>query len=234
MSAIGYIHKIQDLQDPTSAFLVSKLVAGAYRLKPVFDVGLPITISILNRLVASLPYITSSPFEKTLYQAMFLLAFNSFARIGAITSNNSTSHSRALQYSDVNIHSLRGEPNKVSVTFRFYKHNLTASPYTISFAHGPTDFSAVSSLVEYFKIRGNYAGPLFCHADQASVTRVTFDRCLHRALSFCKSDGSRFKGLSFRIGAATYATQNNMSDSQIRALGRWSSNAFRKYIRLSG
>ncbi|KAK6195007.1 hypothetical protein SNE40_000528 [Patella caerulea] len=38
---------------------------------------------------------------------------------------------------------------------------------------------------------------------------------------------------SFRIGGASLAAHNGLSDSQIRQLGRWRSDAFRKYIRPS-
>ena len=42
-----------------------------------------------------------------------------------------------------------------------------------------------------------------------------------RALAFCDLDCSSYKSLSFRIGAASLAAENGMSDAQIRGLGRW-------------
>jgi hypothetical protein len=50
-------------------------------------------------------------------------------------------------------------------------------------------------------------------------------------VSVCGLDSSRYKGHSFRIGAASLSAEKGLSDSQIRAMGRWNSNAFRKYIR---
>jgi RES domain-containing protein len=38
-------------------------------------------------------------------------------------------------------------------------------------------------------------------------------------------------GHSFRIGAASFAAEKSLSDAQVRFMGRWNSNAFRKYIR---
>ena len=55
---------------------------------------------------------------------------------------------------------------------------------------------------------------------------------LSLAIKYCGLDPSRYKGHSFRIGAASLAADAGMSDAQIRALGRWQSNAFHKYIRI--
>ncbi|MGL5102545.1 MAG: hypothetical protein ACRC6N_08390, partial [Plesiomonas sp.] len=40
-----------------------------------------------------------------------------------------------------------------------------------------------------------------------------------------------FSSHSFRIGAATTAAQKGLSQHQIQTLGRWSSEAFKSYIR---
>ena len=65
------------------------------------------------------------------------------------------------------------------------------------------------------------------------MARETFALQLSEAVRLCGLDPSRYKGHSFRIGAASHAAAQGMSDSQIRILGRWKSNAFHKYIRVS-
>ena len=164
---------------------------------------------------------------------MFLLAFNSFARIGEITVNHTHAEKQVLLASDITLLLSSDHSYRVTVTFRFFKHNLTASPHTISFGCGPTDVSAIEMLLQFMKMRGSHDGPFFCHSDKTPVSRSNFDHILRRSLQFCQLDTTRYKGHSFRIGAATYAAQSNLSDSKIRALGRWSSNAFKSYIRLS-
>ncbi|MES9882606.1 MAG: site-specific integrase [Sedimenticola sp.] len=227
LSAIGYVHKLNSFPDPATDFLVKKLVAGAYRLRPSFDVRLPITVPVLNKLNESLSHVTTSLYEQYLFRSMFLLAFSAFARIGEITLHSSGNSCKTMQLADVSIiHN-----QSVEVTFRFYKHNIKAVPHTVSFSHGPTTYSAVRALETYLAVRGKAPGPLFLHHNKKPVTRGAFDHLLHRALAFCRLDSSRYKGHSFRIGAATVAAQNNLSDAQIRDLGRWSSNAFRRYIR---
>jgi hypothetical protein len=51
------------------------------------DARLPITRSILHRMLVALPYICSSPFYQILYRSMFLLAFYGFLRVGEMTRN---------------------------------------------------------------------------------------------------------------------------------------------------
>lgn len=64
------------------------------------------------------------------------------------------------------------------------------------------------------------------------VPRVMFTEKLSTALKFFGLDPSRYKGHSFRIGAAPHAAGNGIYDAQIRTMGRWKSNTFLKYIRL--
>ena len=87
-------------------------------------------------------------------------------------------------------------------------------------------------LLDYLALRGNQQGALFLTQVRTPVTRDAFALQLSEAIRFCGLDPARYKGHSFRIGAASYAAEQGMSDSQIRTLGRWKSNAFHKYIRV--
>ena len=82
-------------------------------------------------------------------------------------------------------------------------------------------------------MRGATAGPLFLYCPSMPVTRAKFNEQLRGGLQFCHFCPKLFKSRSFRIGAATTAAAQGMSESQIRLLGRASSDAFMKYIRCS-
>ena len=229
LSALGYIHKITGLSDPTTSFIVSKLMAGAYRSRPSFDLRLPITIAILDQLVDALNHTVPTLYDIQLFKAMYLFAFYTFARIGELTTNILNPHS-SLQLSDIEtLKSASGDI--ILVTFRQYKHNVSGPPHKISFGHGPSKMSPVQALKTYLQLRGSQPGPLFCSITGQPISRHAFDCQLHKTLKFCHLDGSKYKGHSFRIGAATYRAELGDSDAQIRSLGRWHSNAFLKYIR---
>ena len=50
-SAIGYFHKLNGMQDPASSELINKLLQGAKKSRIQVDSRLPITQSILHRLI---------------------------------------------------------------------------------------------------------------------------------------------------------------------------------------
>ena len=103
---------------------------------------------------------------------------------------------------------------------------------TIKGATSPQD-CPLQIMKAYLTMRGATAGPLFLYCPSMPVTRAKFNEQLRGALQFCYFCPKQFKSHSFRTGAATTAAAQGMSDSQIRSLGRGSSDVFMKYIRCS-
>ena len=75
-------------------------------------------------------------------------------------------------------------------------------------------------------------GPLFQFADGSPLTRSRFVTEFRRALSAAGVQAAAYTGHSFRIGAATTAAAKGIPDNIIKALGRWTSEAYQVYIRL--
>ena len=91
----------------------------------------------------------------------------------------------------------------------------------------------VQSFLDYVSVRGIVPGPLFINHDGSLVLRGEFSKMLGSVIRLCNLDPNRYKGHSFRIGAATYAAEQGVSDDKIRHSGRWKSHAFKKYIRIT-
>ena len=96
-----------------------------------------------------------------------------------------------------------------------------------------TEIYPARFLWEFLSVRGVVPAPLFTYPDGLPSLHVEFDASLKQLLHFCGYDTSAFKGHSFRIGAAIAAALRGDSDAQIRAAGRWTSDALKKYIRYS-
>jgi len=120
----------------------------------------------------------------------------------------------------------------VIITFHSYKHSIPGSISKI-FIKREDDltFCPVAHLEGHLTQRGDGKGYFFMHPNLSPISRSQFVASLNAALSFIGLRPSVYKGHSFRIGAATLAYQLGKSDTQIRALGRWKSNAFLKYLR---
>lgn len=232
LSAIGYVHKVLGFQDPSQSFLVQQLVHGAQRLRPKFDTRLPITVNILNRLLDAVPVIVLDSYEVKLVQAIFVFAFSVFARVGELVVVKGGCSKHVLQLNDLDLEFASGKIHKISVNFKSFKHHYSGASKIISFSHGDTKLSALHLMLDYLQHRHKQSGQLFCLSEGQIFYRSYFDTILHRCLAKCGLDSSMYKGHSFRIGAASLAAEKGLSDSQIRLLGRWNSNAFKKYIRV--
>lgn len=227
LSAIGFMHKINGVGDPTDTFLVRKLLIGLRRRHNTFDLRLPITSTIVDRLVDSLSFTCSSIYNQQLYAAMFLLAFTAFLRIGEITISG-RDNSNNIPLSSLDITSVC----HMRLTMHHYKHHYTGRPHILHLEGKPTAAHCpIMTMTNYISVRGKKAGPLFALRNGMPVPRSTFNTVLKQCLNFCGLDTSRYKGHSFRIGAATAAMNAGFSDAQIRHFGRWHSDAFKRYIR---
>ena len=79
--------------------------------------------------------------------------------------------------------------------------------------------------------RGGAPGPLFINTDGSPLRRKQFVLRVQAALTQAGVKGEHFNGHSFRIGAATSASQAGVAESTIKVLGRWQSMAYQGYIR---
>ena len=231
LSAISFAHKAHNISDPTDDFIIKKILKGVQNIRGHSDTRLPITGTILRKLIDSLPKVITSPHHHVMLKAMFLLAFYAFLRIGEITVKCKR-ETKVLQFTDV---TFRYGDNKmlegVDIILKNYKH--CDHPKTIFLPHDMSNnYCPVKALQEYCSIAQHKTGPLFCFPCGSPVTHSYFSNCLKSALAFNNLDPKLYKGHSFRIGAATAAAAKNVPVSVIQTMGRWKSDAFKHYIRM--
>ena len=222
LSAISYYHKIAGFPDPTSDFLIRKLLQGVSKSNPSLDNRLPITIPILHALLAACPHIAAHPYESALLASMFSVMFHAFLRVGEVTTSPHN-----IQFSQVTINS------HINLQFLSFKHHK-GPPFSLSIppAHS-SQYCPVTLLSTYIAVRGGTPGPLFCYLDNTPVSTPRFRALLRSALMFNNLQTLAITPHSFRIGAATYAASQGFSSTQIQAMGRWHSSAADRYVRIS-
>ncbi len=99
----------------------------------------------------------------------------------------------------------------------------------------PSSIQPYQTVLAYIQSRNSQAKspiePLFLDDSNKPVTRFWFQKHLKSVLQQSGIPADNYSSHSFRIGAATSAAQKGLSKYQIQALGRWSSDAFKSYIR---
>jgi hypothetical protein len=90
----------------------------------------------------------------------------------------------------------------------------------------------VSAAKCFLAQRGGYAGPLFSHFNNMFLSKFQFNAVLKSAMKFVASNIENVKSHSFRIGGATNAMYKGIPYESIKSMGRWKSEAAKKYIRI--
>ena len=187
---------------------------------------MPIVKPMLERLMLTLVHTGTDQYRQHLFQAMFALAFYAFLRIGEITTRGKDRHNAHL----IQKNQIRMQTKHFELKFISCKHSQ-GQPFSLSVMEAQGQGSCpVRVMQAYLQVRGDRPGPLFQDVTGHAVLRNDFNKDLRWALQFCDLDPTTFKSHSFCIRAATTAAQWGLSDSQIRMLGHWKSDAFKQYI----
>lgn len=228
VSALNYINKLQGVKNSGHSFLVKRVLLGCKHFSSVSDKRLPITKGLLTRLVSVLPDLFTSLYNITLVRAMFTMAFFALLRVGEFTTSSTADHT--ISDNDIAIKTRKNKPISVCVSLRHFKHsdspfNLTLQPQKNK------SICPVSAVHTFTNMRPKTFGPFFLNESGSPVTTTHFNKILKSCILKLGLDPKLYTSHSFRIGAATLAHKKSFTDSQIRKLGRWRSNAFQSYLR---
>ena len=184
-------------------------------------------------MVQSLSHTANSKFLSVLLKAMYLVAFHCFLRLGEFTSHTGKNN-HLLKVENVKFsYEHSSVPAGFELTINSYKHSQ-GKQHTMYVQSNTknTDLCPVLALWKYLLLRKTASGPLFAIFDGSPISRKFFTEQLNLSLIWCDLDPKLYKGHSFRIGAATTAAAEGISEEKIRAMGRWSSDAVKKYFRI--
>ena len=234
-AGITICHKLGNLTDPGNSFLVEKLLTAALKTKTTKDCRLPITKQILGTMLGHLSQVINKSYDNIIYRATFLLAFYAFLRIGEITiSSVSADALKLVQIGDITmLGDSKGNYKAMKLCIRNWKSQIPGVPFTLTILAQPSRACPVLAIKNYLRIRGTYGGPLFTKQNKLSITRAQFSQALRQVIKKAGFDDSRIKGHNFRIGASTTAASLGFTEDQIQRMGRWRSDAVKKYIRIT-
>ncbi|XDV34332.1 hypothetical protein PO909_004499 [Leuciscus waleckii] len=236
LSGIQFFHKLIHGK-PAPALnnsQTSLLIKGIQRTRPTRpDTRQPITIDILTRCISSLRLGYHSFNTAYTLEAMFILAFFGFLRCSELTITSLFDPNIHPTISDLQI----VDNETISFFIKQSKTDRAKKGHFIYIFNLQTPIQPYHALFNYLQYKRSTSkspfDPLFTNDSNHPATRFWFQKHLKAVLNKSGVTADHFSSHSFRIGAATTAAQKGLSQQQIKTLGRWSSNAFKTYIRSS-
>ena len=237
VSGISFLHKSKNLDDPADCFLVRKMLEGCRRDKPYApDSRRPLTFNLLKASFEGMSSVCVSVYEACMFQAALLLAFFGFLRVSEFTAQSKNRPAgKALQIDDIAILDRgRNAGRCIHLRIRFSKTDQRGRSTTLIIPKTGNDvLCPVNSLSRYLNMRSPGEGQLFWHFDKSPLTRYQFAAILKRSLAVKQALNTDIKTHSIRIGACTHFARAGCSEQELMSMGRWSSAAYQRYIRIA-
>ena len=189
---------------------------------------LPITIDILKILKDRLRLSTIPEEDKLMLWAAFTTAFFGFLRSAEFCcpSKSFFDASTCLLVRDISI-----TENVLRIFIKVSKADPFKNGHTIRLVAANSSICPLRAMQKHLKNCRKSDEPVFSFTDGSFLTRQCLSKTLQQLLESTFPDVKQYSSHSFRIGAATTAAAADVPDWLIKALGRWSSNCYERYIR---
>lgn len=187
---------------------------------------LPVSPDMLRTIKFNLFNSSQRYEDKLMLWAAMVTAFFGFLRVSEYTSKTTKGNTdeQTLCFGDI----IEGS-NSVAINIKASKTDIFREGVSIRLMANYSSICPVRALQEFRAIHPSRTGPLFLFKDGRFLTRRAISACLKKISGIDANLSSH----SFRIGAATTLANLGHPRWLIQSLGRWSSDCFRSYIRIS-
>ena len=193
----------------------------------------PITYDILYNMCVLLKKGLLSPNDDLLLLCVCQMAFFGFLRCGEFTVSDTNCSACCLMLHDV---SFSADKSSYSIRLKVSKTDPFGQGVYVHIFES-RDLSPVANMAKYYSLRlaqgASSNSPLLVDSQGRVLTRTWFINQVHHMLQLLGLDSAQYNGHSFRIGAATSAAAVGIDDHLIKALGRWSSTCYTRYIHIT-
>ena len=137
----------------------------------------------------------------------------------------------SLLASQVSLKSVKGVVH-VCLAFQSFKHSKpNPPPLYLKPCPQNKDICAVTQYKQFVRKRIKKSKYMFCWEDGTPLTRLDIAEVMKRHLGILGHPEEKYNTHSFRIGKTTDMAKEGYSHAQIAMAGRWTSNAYHKYIK---
>ena len=220
----GYTERIRDMSRLHYVLRAIRREQGNTHVRPR---RLPITFRHIRELKN---YIARAycPFDCVMLTAAITTAFFGLLRVSEYTSHSVRAYDPEITLLRHDIR-FSMDYSVVHIWVKASKTDPFRSGVTIRLGATKNEFCPVRALDAYISLRGPAAGPLFRFSDGTYLIRRHLDYLIRHGIT----ENANLHSHSFRIGAASLLCSIGLPDSVIQILGRWTSDAFRRYIHLT-
>lgn len=187
---------------------------------------LPITPAQLRLLVAHVVYTRKIPHDRCMLVAAILSAYYGLLRVSEYTCPSSHTFDKEV---NLLINDVKIDKGVASIFIKTSKTDPFKVGCTIRLGTTGNIMCPVKALHEYIRLRGRRQGPLFIFSNGAFLTRSDIVKLLRDGLPASVNINTH----SFRIGGASAAASAGLPEATIKILGRWSSDAYKRYVHFS-
>ncbi|XP_055328312.1 uncharacterized protein LOC129581336 [Paramacrobiotus metropolitanus] len=218
--------------DFTKTLIIEQAIKGFARLRPnQRDQRQPISLDVMRLIKARLNDSQLASYDKVLFWAACNAAFFGFLRPGEFTVSHTHSFraGRTLLLSDL---ILGG--NSVIVTIKRSKTDQMSCGSRLSLSSTKRSVCPYRAISKFYALRCGIGFsnvyPFFMYPNGTFLSRSRFAGTLKLLLHDIPY-ASHYTPHSFRIGAATVASELGCSPTRIKRAGRWKIQVYSRYIR---
>ena len=200
-----------------------KRTLGSSRTRPR---RMPISPAQIRLLIAHITYTQKNNFDRSMLIAAILTAFFGLLRVSEYTCPSSNKFDKEVHLSVSDVGISRGI---ASILIKASKTDPFKVGCRVKLGSTGKAICPVYALQKYIKLRGYFQGPLFVFSSGAFLTRAD----IVKLLKDCLPASVNINTHSFRIGGASAAASAGLPETTIKILGRWSSDAYKRYVHFS-
>ena len=227
LSAISFYYNTKGLATPTESFTISKLLTAYDKKDPPIKTRSSITLQILELLLVPLRSRVYSTFEKKMLTSVFTLMYYAILRISEVTYTPKNTHNLHAKQITINKYS---QQKYMTISFTSFKHKKPGSkPITIT--QPSSGICPIKAYSDYCQLRPLKHQSAFVFMDGSPLTPRYIRSTLQHLVQMIDLDPDHYNTHSFRFGRATDMARLGYTDIQIAMAGRWSSTAYKKYIK---
>lgn len=232
LAAVRYLHILEGYPSPLEGRLRLNQALKALQLN-----GEPpkqkcaITVNILS----TMHNFMTDTYSDHLYWAAMTLAYFGCLRSSEFTVPGACVYDARIHLSigDVTFHTLTSGESYVQVLVKRSKTDKTNRGFKVFIGCSQKTVCGYCALQKYTSLRlaNSCTGAYFQFPNGCILTKSLFVKQTKLLVSLVGLPVDQYSGHSYRSGSATSGAAAGLADWEIKMLGRWSSDAYQRYIR---